>query len=199
MRRRYFAAVVHSPPSGFQQTTQHTTVQFRFSLETHFRTTVSGKYALITPPTPYPPLLTTHQHAKQISSNGCVNIVSYDSFAGLRGDRIPPHVKDSREMVDAVAAWALPGTLSHIPADVLLAVVGGLMCEYQVRCAALRCTALRDITYTLVSPPVLQSGSCSYTAVDSCTSSTTHLIKYYCGINSRSISSVAPPPLPPGR
>lgn len=36
-------------------------------------------------------------------------------------------------MVDAVASWALPGTLSLIPADVLLAVVGGLMCEYQVR------------------------------------------------------------------
>lgn len=36
-------------------------------------------------------------------------------------------------MVDAVAAWALPSTLSLIPADVLLAAVGALMCEYQVR------------------------------------------------------------------
>lgn len=60
------------------------------------------------------------------------DIVSYDSFAVLRGDRIPPHVKDGREMVDAVAAWALPSTLSLIPADVLLAAVGALMCEYQV-------------------------------------------------------------------
>ncbi|CAM9491829.1 unnamed protein product, partial [Scytosiphon promiscuus] len=61
-----------------------------------------------------------------------VNIVSYDSFAGLRGDRIPQHVKDSREMIDAVAAWALPATLSLIPVDVLVAVLGALMCEYQV-------------------------------------------------------------------
>lgn len=61
------------------------------------------------------------------------NIVTYDSFAGLRGDQVPPHVADGREMVDAVAAWALPATLSAVPMDVLLAVVGALMCEYQVR------------------------------------------------------------------
>lgn len=58
--------------------------------------------------------------------------MTYDSFAGLRGDQVPPHVVDGREMVDAVAAWALPATLSTIPMDVLLAVVGALMCEYQV-------------------------------------------------------------------
>lgn len=79
----------------------------------------------------------TPNNAKKIneiynSLHNEVDIVSYDSFAVLRGDRIPPHVKDGREMVDAVAAWALPSTLSLIPADVLLAAVGALMCEYQV-------------------------------------------------------------------
>ncbi len=69
--------------------------------------------------------------------------MSYDSFAGLRGDRIPPHVKDGREMVDAVAAWALPGTLSFIPLDVLLAAVGALMCEFQVR-SSVCCAGQRD-------------------------------------------------------
>lgn len=108
------------------------------------------------PSIPLPPSPTNVD--KKSSPNGSANIISYDSFAGLRGDRIPPHVKDSREMVDAVAAWALPGTLSHIPADVLLAVVGGLMCEYQVRCAAghhLHC----------VTPPVVSSGSFSMNAL----------------------------------
>lgn len=62
-----------------------------------------------------------------------MKIVSYDSFAGLRGNQIPPHVVDGREMVDAVASWVLPGTLSAIPMNALLAAVGALMCEYQVR------------------------------------------------------------------
>lgn len=66
-------------------------------------------------------------------NNNSVSFASYDSFASLRGDRIPPHVKDGREMIDGVAAWALPGTLSLIPVDILVAVVGALMCEYQVR------------------------------------------------------------------
>lgn len=66
-------------------------------------------------------------------NNNGVGFASYDSFASLRGDRIPPHVKDGREMIDGVAAWALPGTLSLIPVDILVAVVGALMCEYQVR------------------------------------------------------------------
>lgn len=66
-------------------------------------------------------------------NNNSVGFASYDSFASLRGDRIPPHVKDGREMIDGVAAWALPGTLSLIPVDILVAVVGALMCEYQVR------------------------------------------------------------------
>ncbi|CAM9690413.1 unnamed protein product [Ectocarpus sp. 12 AP-2014] len=65
-------------------------------------------------------------------NNNSVGFASYDSFASLRGDRIPPHVKDGREMIDGVAAWALPGTLSLIPVDILVAVVGALMCEYQV-------------------------------------------------------------------
>lgn len=60
-------------------------------------------------------------------------IISYDTFAGLRGSGIPQHVVDVREMVDSVAAWALPGTLSSIPAEILVTLIGALMCECQVR------------------------------------------------------------------
>ncbi|CAM9713209.1 unnamed protein product, partial [Sphacelaria rigidula] len=59
-------------------------------------------------------------------------VVVYDTFAGLRGVGIPPHVVDGREMVDAVAAWALPGALSSMPMDILVTLVGALMCECQV-------------------------------------------------------------------
>ncbi|CBJ27555.1 DENN (ISS) [Ectocarpus siliculosus] len=73
-----------------------------------------------------------HQIKNSGPNNNNVGFASYDSFASLRGDCIPPHVKDGREMIDGVAAWALPGTLSLIPVDILVAVVGALMCEYQV-------------------------------------------------------------------
>lgn len=88
--------------------------------------------ACFTVTSPRARLSTRNRRKKRNSPDSQADIVSYDSFAGLRGDRIPPHVKDGREMVDAVAAWALPGTLSFIPLDVLLAAVGALMCEFQV-------------------------------------------------------------------
>lgn len=74
------------------------------------------------------------EHTRRLA-NGSQNrnrVIAYDTFAGLRGERIPPHVVDGREMVDAVAAWALPGALSSIPADILVTMIGALMCECQV-------------------------------------------------------------------